>query len=86
MFGNAATGLHTFATQLAALGTSFLEIAVLILGVLIISSVGGTGVHKFLRQAIFVVGLGALFLKTYTGIATGALGLFWIASRYLGVF
>jgi hypothetical protein len=86
MFGNANTGLHTFATQFAALGGSILEIAVLVFGVLIISSVGGTGIHKFLRAAILTVGIGALFLKSYAGIASGALGLFWIASRYLGVW
>ncbi len=76
MFGTAAAGLHNFAVDLASLGTSLLELAVLVIGILIISSVGGQGVQKPIRQAFFIIGLGALFMKAYSGLATGALGLF----------
>jgi hypothetical protein len=73
---SANTGIHNFNVELAALGGSILEFAVLCFGVLLISSVGSTGVHKFLRQAILITFLGALFLKSYQGIATGALAIF----------
>jgi hypothetical protein len=76
MFGQASTGFHQMAVDLAGLGTSALEIVALVIGFLILSSVGGQGIQKPLRQAFMVISLGALFFKSYNGIATGALGLF----------
>jgi len=76
VLGTASSGIHNFNVDLSNLGTSLLELAVLVMGIIIVSSAGGQGIQKPLRQAFFVVGLGALFFKGYTGMATGAMGLF----------
>lgn len=76
VLGGANTGIHTFNVELASLLATLLETGVLIMGMVIISSAGGQGIQKPLRQAIFLIGIGALFAKGYAGITTGAMGLF----------
>lgn len=73
---NAGTGIHNAAVDIASLGTSVMELSVLIIGMMIVSSVGGQGIQKPLRQAFLIVFIGAFFLKSYASVASGAMGLF----------
>lgn len=76
VLGGANAGISGFNKEFSTLGVTVLETAVLFMGMLIISSVGSTGIQKHLRSAIFIIGLGALFFKGYVGIATGAMAMF----------
>jgi hypothetical protein len=76
VLGTASSGIHNFSVDLAALFTSLLELAVLVMGIIVVSQAGGQGIQKPVRQLFFIVGIGALLGKGYSSIATGAMGLF----------
>jgi predicted membrane-bound spermidine synthase len=76
MFDTAAQGVTTANISFATLGTAILQTSVLVGAVITATGVGGQGIQKPVRQTFMTLGVGALFLKGYVVLVTGAMGLF----------